>query len=101
MVGRDRPRPGRVEAGLDRELGTKPEIGKAERAALRAQARAVDRAEAASDTDGVSRANAVYLDLRRAAGLTGGPVTRTADAFDVWLAEISRPGPGASDPAES
>jgi hypothetical protein len=97
MAGRERVRPGRVEAGLDRELSGLPDIGKAERAALRSQARAVDTAEGARDPDAVSRANAVYLDLRRSAGLTGGPVTRSADAFDLWLAEISRPGPGASD----
>jgi hypothetical protein len=90
-----------VEAGLDRELSGHPDVGRAERAALRAQARAVDVAEKARDTDGVSRANAVYLDLRRAAGLTGGPTGRTVDAFDVWLADLSRPAAGASDTSES
>jgi hypothetical protein len=101
MVGSERRRRGRVEAGLDRELAGRPEIGAAERAALRSQARAVDVAELARDPDAVSRGNAVYLDLRRAAGLTGGPIARTVDAFDVWLADITRPGAGASDLPQS
>jgi hypothetical protein len=81
---------------LERELAERREVGPAERTALRAQARAVDVAEAARDTDGVTRANAVYLDLRRAARLTGDGNAPT-DTFAELLAELSRPGAGASD----
>jgi hypothetical protein len=89
-------RRGRVEAGLERELPERRDIGAAERAALRAQARAVDVAEQAREPDAVSRANAVYLDLRTKAGLTSGGI-RNVDPFDALLAEISRPSAGVSD----
>jgi hypothetical protein len=72
------------------------DIAPAERAALRTQARAVDVAERAADPDAVSRANAVYLELRKAAGLTSGG-DRAGDTFGELLAELSRPGAGASD----
>jgi hypothetical protein len=89
-------RVGRVETGLERDFLTRRDIGPAERSALRAQARAVDVAELAHDADAVSRANAVYLDLRKAAGLSSGGV-QPVDAFDALLAELARPGAGASD----
>jgi hypothetical protein len=87
---------GRIENGLGRDLATRHDIPAAERAALRAQARAVDVAEAARDSDAVSRANAVYLDLRRAAGLSADG-SKPGDAIDVLVAELLRPGPGVSD----
>ena len=89
----DTPRRGRVEAGLERELIERRDIGPAERSALRAQARAVDRG---ADTDEITRANACYLDLRKAAGLTSGN-NQPVDAFDAFLAGLGRPGAGDSD----
>jgi hypothetical protein len=97
--GRKRPRSelrGRAETGLERELLDRRDIGKAERAALRTQARAVDVAERAREPDAVTRANAVYLDLRKAAGLTSGGA-QPVDVFEQLLAEISRPSAGSSD----
>jgi hypothetical protein len=87
---------GRVEAALNRDLLEHREIGSSERAALRAQARAVDVAESRRDVDAVTRANAVYLQLRTAAGL-GGDGARPVDAFEALMAELTRPGAGASD----
>jgi hypothetical protein len=89
---------GRVEQGLNAELVTRPDIAKAERAALRAQARAVDRAEHKADTDAVTRANAVYLQLRQAAGLSAGG-TKAVDAWDSLMADVLRATPGDSKPA--
>lgn len=81
---------GRVEAALNEDLRSGGTIGKAERAALRAQARAVDDAEHLHDPEVVSKANAVYLDLRRSAGLiaTSQP---GGDSFAELLAELGRP----------
>jgi len=90
----------RVEAGLDRELATRADIGDAERAALRAQAHAVDLAEAAADPDRLSRANAVYLQLRTAAGIVTAPAAVASDPFDVFLRDLARPEPAAGDPAD-
>jgi Spy/CpxP family protein refolding chaperone len=89
---------GRVEVGLNSELVTRSDIGKAERAALRAQARAVDRAEYARELDMVTRANAVYLQLRQAAGLSAGGA-KTVDAWDSLMADVLRATPGDSKPA--
>jgi hypothetical protein len=91
-----RARVGRVETGLERELATRHDIGPAERAALRAQARAVDTAEAEISPDAVSRASAVYLDLRTAAGLSAAGA-KPADDFERLLAEAMRPTPGNSN----
>jgi hypothetical protein len=91
---------GRVEAALDKDLATRREIPGAERAALRAQARAVDVAEVKRDSDGVTRANAVYLQLRAAAGLSA-KGERQGDAWDKVLAEAMRPTPGTSDTAHT
>jgi hypothetical protein len=91
---------GRVEAGLDRELATRHDIGPAERGALRAQARAVDMAEAAAEPDSVSKSNAVYLDLRTAAGLSAAGA-KPADDFEQLLARAMRPTAGDSDSADA
>ena len=92
------PKTGRVESGLERELSARHDIGPAERAALRAQARAVDRADGGEDTDAVTRANAVYLDLREAAGLSAAGA-KPADDFERLMAEAMRPTPGTRDTA--
>jgi hypothetical protein len=89
---------GRVEAGLERELVTRHDIGHAERAALRAQARAIDRAEAEHEADTVTRANGVYLAMREAAGLSAAGA-KPADDFERLLAAAMRPTPGTSDTA--
>ena len=81
---------------MGHDLSARREIPASERAALRAQARAVDVAEAKRDSDAVSRANAVYLELREAAGLTSGGV-HPVDTVDQLLAELMRPGAGAGD----
>jgi hypothetical protein len=81
---------GRAEAGLEKSLVTRHEITPAARAALRTQARAVDAAEALADPFAVSKANEVYLALRKAEGLsTDG--TKATDSWDQLLAEIARP----------
>ena len=81
---------GRVEVGLNADLADRPDIGKAARASLRAQARALDLAERARDPELISRANAIYLALLDANGLVTGspPVT---DSFAELLAELGRP----------
>jgi len=95
-MARDRARKRRIEVGLDLELRERPDIKTAERAALRAQARAIDTAERDGDSDRVTRANAVYLELRQACGLTSG-AAQPVDAFSALLAELSKPTAGASD----
>jgi hypothetical protein len=96
---RNNRRRGRVEAALDQELLDHRELGKAERAALRAQAYAVDLAEQLRDPDRITTANGGYLNLRQAAGLTLGGQTQPEDAFGALLAELSKPGAGTSDTA--
>ena len=88
--------PRRVENALDKDLRQRSDIPGAERAALRAQARAVDVAEGDGDAATVSQANRVYLDLRQAAGLTAGGAA-SSDTFGELLAELSRPSPGVRD----
>jgi hypothetical protein len=78
---------------LERDLKDRSDVGPAERSALRAQARAVDRAEANRDSDAVSRANNVYLELRTAAGLTSAGA-RPVDAFDELVRQLAEPSPG-------
>jgi hypothetical protein len=95
VAGRRR---GRVEDALDRELSDHPEVSIGERAMLRAQARAVDVAEANRDSDAVTTASRGYLDVRRAVGLTGANAA-VADPFDALLQELSHPRVG--NPAES
>jgi hypothetical protein len=89
-------RKGRVESALDRDLLGHDQIGAAERAALRAQARAVDMGEAADDGYLLTTANRVYLELRSAAGLTAGSAP-PADAFGDLLAELAKPTAGVRD----
>ena len=78
---------------MDRELVTRHDIGASERAALRAQARAVDRGEQLADSDAVTRANAVFLELREAAGLSAAGA-KPSDDFERLLADALRPTPG-------
>jgi hypothetical protein len=92
----DRKR-GRVEVGLEKDLLERRDIGPAQRAALRAQAHAVDLAEAARDPDLLSTAGRVYLDLLAAAGLSAGGA-KPVDAFDSLLAELGRAGAGTGNP---
>ena len=87
---------GRVEVALDRDLGDRPDIAPGERAALRSQARAIDVAERAADPHMVSEANHVYLDLRKAAGLTAGGAP-VADTFAELLADLAKPTAGVRD----
>lgn len=91
---------GRVESALDNELRTPAvadQIGGSERAALRSQARAVDIAEALADPHLLTEANRGYLELRTAAGLSAAVAAKPSDAFADLLAELARPGAGASD----
>ena len=94
----DRRQLGRVESGLERELVTRHDLGPAERAALRSQARAVDTAEGAADSDAVTRANVAYLALREAAGLSAAGA-KPADDFERLMADAMRPTPGDSHTA--
>lgn len=87
----------RVEEALDRELRDHPEVGAGDRAMLRAQARAVDIAEAAADVEAITDATHGYLRIRIAVGLTGG-VSAAVDPFDQLLRELSQPRVG--DPSE-
>ena len=96
MARAPRKRLGRVEVALERDLATHSQIGPAERAALRSQARAIDVAEAAADPYLVTTSNHAYLELRKAAGLTLAGV-KAADPFDDLLAELARPGAGVRD----
>jgi hypothetical protein len=105
MTAKSRRR-GRVEVGLDNELATRDDIKQAARAALRAQAHAVDMAEAAKDPETLSTASRVYLELRHAEGLGPPAPVAEVDAFDRLLAELGRtpagprntPDPGAPQP---
>jgi hypothetical protein len=91
---------GRAEASLERELLERRDIGPAMRGQLRAQARAVDLAEARADPETVSTANRVYLDSLNTAGLTP-QGARPVDAVDAFLAGLARPAPGPGDPPNS
>ena len=75
---------------LDHELVEHPEIRQAARAAMRAQAHAVDIAEQLADPDLISNASHVYLQLRHAEGLKP-PEIRQDDPFDQLLADLGRP----------
>jgi hypothetical protein len=96
----ERRRYGRNEQGLNRDLATRHDIPAAERAALREQAYALDLAAANRDSDAISKANAVYLELREAAGLSAGGA-KPVDAIDALLAGILDAGAGGSDPANT
>jgi hypothetical protein len=93
--GEKQPRRGRTETALEQEFLERRDIRRAERAALRVQAHAVDMAEALADPDVVSRASDCYLRLRAAAGLTLGG-SKPVDAFDDLVARLARPTPGVS-----
>jgi hypothetical protein len=82
---------------LDHELVERKDIGQAERAHLRVQAHAVDMAEAARDSDAVTRASDGYLRLRIAAGLTLGG-SKPVDAFDALIADLAA---ADSDPSHA
>lgn len=84
------------KADWNGRLVTRHDVKSAERSALRSQARAIDTAEAKRDSDAVTRANAVYLQLREAAGLSSGGAKPT-DAWDSLMAEIIRPTSGTID----
>ena len=91
-------RKGRVEVGLDNELAAlaRREIGSAARAALRAQARAVDTAEDLRDPELVTKANAVYLEMRHAEGMRP-PDAQPSDPFTSLLADLQRASTSTSD----
>jgi hypothetical protein len=84
------PRLGRTEQALNKELRERDDIDHAERAMLRAQARAVDIATAAGDPYAISQANRVLAILYQSAGLSlaGAPAT---DTFAELLAEMAKP----------
>ena len=67
---RVRRRLGRVEAALERELSERPEIGPAERSALRVVAHGLDLAEAAGALDQLNDLSKTYLSARLAASLS-------------------------------
>jgi hypothetical protein len=90
---------GRVERSLNEQLRERPDVGPAARAGLRAQARAVDVAEALADPHSVTEATNGYLAWCDANGLTAGPAP-PSDAFADFLAELSRPAAGVHDPPE-
>jgi phage terminase Nu1 subunit (DNA packaging protein) len=93
-------RRGRVEAALEKELIDRHDVGPAERAALRAQAFAVDLAEAAFDAELISTASRAYLELRQAAGIVAG-IAKAPDTLEQLFAELGRAGAGASDTADT
>jgi hypothetical protein len=96
---RDTRRRGRVERALENDLLERHDLSKAQRAALRAQAHAVDLGEAALDVDQITTANRAYLELLTAAGLSAGGA-KPVDAFDALLAELGRAGAGAGNAAD-
>jgi hypothetical protein len=95
----DRARIGRCERGLNTDLAKRADIGPAERAALRAHARALDRAEAIGNARLVNDVCRGYLECRRAAGLVAGEVEAGLDPFAAFVAGLSASGVG--DPAQS
>jgi hypothetical protein len=93
---RGRVRLGRNETAVDLDLRRAPELARSVRSSLRTLARALDRAEVDGDADAVSRLAHEFHDQLAACGIAV-PATRTADSWDVLLAELARPGSGASD----
>ena len=73
------------------------ELTVGERAMLRAQARAVDVAEAVPDPVAVTTATHGYLEVRKAVGITGRTVV-VSDPFEQLLSELAQPRVG--DPAQ-
>lgn len=90
-------RRGRVEQALDAEIRDHDELTVGERAMLRAQARAVDVAEAAADPLAVTTATHGYLEVRKAVAITGRAVV-AGDPFEQLLQELAQPRVG--DPAQ-
>jgi hypothetical protein len=88
-----------VELGLSKDLQDRPDIGSAERVALRAQARALDVAEQLRDPDLVSRASDVYLRVRQAAGLCAGAAP-VVDSFSELMGQLGMPDPSVRHPAD-
>jgi hypothetical protein len=89
---------GRCERGLNQDLAKRPDIGQAERAALRAHARALDRAEAIGNARLVNDVCRGYLEGRQAAGLVAGEVESGLDPFAAFVAGLS--GSGVGDGAQ-
>jgi hypothetical protein len=82
---------------LEHNLMDRPDIGRAARSALRAQAHALDLAEAVLDVALITTVNAGYLDLLQANGLTSDQ-PEPVDAFEKLLADLGR---AAASPSNS
>ena len=91
---------GRCEAALEHSLRDRPDIATATRTALRAQAHAVDLAEAQLDVVLITQAMGGYLDLLQANGLTSDQ-PEPVDAFEKLLADLGRAGTSPSHPEVS
>jgi hypothetical protein len=83
---------------LDANLLERKDILAAARSALRALAHGLDLAETSGDPDLIATAGRAYFDALTTNGLTTSG-SRPVDAFDQLMADISRAGSGASDPA--
>jgi hypothetical protein len=86
---------GRCERALNEQLRDRGDVGAAERAALRVCARALDRADRDADVKLVGDVSKIYLELRRAAGLTAGEGSAAGgDPFVAFAAGLSAAGVG-------
>ena len=94
--GRVRRQKGRNEIALDQDLVQHKELARSVRAMLRAMAALLDRAEATGDIEAGARLAHEFHDQLAAAGIAV-PAVKTADAWDVLLAELARPGTGSSN----
>ena len=92
---------GRAESALNSELRARQELGKAERAALRVQARALDAAETSGDVRLVSDtlARLPSSRVRRAAGARHGRAPSDPDPFEDLMRVLSTPAMGDAAPA--
>ena len=95
--GGPRRKKGRAEQALEHSLADRPDINPAARTALRAQAHALDLAEAALDPEQITVVNGGYLPLLRANGLTSDQ-PEPVDAFEKLLADLGR---AASSPSNT
>jgi len=93
---RGRVRLGRNENAVDLDLRSQPDLAKSVRTALRTLARALDRAEAANDGEAVTKLAHEFHDQLVACGIAVA-VVKSGDAWDLLMAELARPGTGASD----
>jgi hypothetical protein len=92
-----RGRRGRIEKALDEDLAARPELARAVRANLRALARRLDVAERRiDDLEALGRLSHEFAEQLTACGIAV-PAVKTADAWDVLLAELARPGAGSGD----